>query len=69
MIGGITTYLIIYIQFYALYGKEGGKTNEASRVQDGTPGIETVPSKAGHVSEAATRNTVMTSRTLTIEKP
>lgn len=23
MIGGITTYLIIYIQFYALYGKNG----------------------------------------------
>lgn len=27
MIGGITTYLIIYIQFYALYGKdESGNT-------------------------------------------
>lgn len=69
MIGGITTYLIIYIQFYALYGKEGGKTNEASRAQDEPTVMETVPSKAGHVSEAATRSRVMTSRTLTIEKP
>ncbi|XP_063704053.1 gustatory and pheromone receptor 32a-like [Culicoides brevitarsis] len=38
MIGGITTYLIIYIQFYALYGKEGGET-QASRNHDGATPI------------------------------
>lgn len=51
MIGGITTYLIIYIQFYALYGKEGETLDTPPRNQQETPPQQDTASRTETVSK------------------
>lgn len=62
MIGGITTYLIIYIQFYALYGKDDHGT--PSKGQSDAPNLSDLSDTAHRSNVDNIQNSRTNSRML-----